>query len=161
MTEVENRIKMCLQERIDNVVNEVLSQAMLHDSGSNAEELGAFDKDWIKKIIVVDATLADKGSVCADELAEELRCKMIDACLGLCDGDFAIVDIGWEWAVYKSTLRAIYILSVDRDALKEWNKLTDNKLFNNIASFVAEQEKDYDLKSIAIRSTEFEINVSI
>lgn len=161
MTEAENKIRMCLQERIDNLVNEVLSQAMIADCDNDPEEIGAFNKNWVKNVFVVDATLADKECVFPDELAEELRCKMIDACLGLCDGNFAILNIGWEWVDHKTILRATYILSVDRDTLEEWKDLTDNKISYNIASFVAEQEETYDLKSVAIRSVEFEINVSI
>ena len=159
MTEVENRIRMYLQERTDNMVNEVLSQAMLDPGHNIPEAVGAFDKNWVKKVIVAEINTKNGGH--GDELAEHFRGKLIDALESLSDGrDYAIVNIGYERNT-QGILCATYVLSAEKSLFAEWEEVADGKILYNIASFVAEQEEDYVLKSISLRGTEFKINVNI
>ena len=166
MTEVENRIKMCLQERIDNMVNEVLSQAMLDPGRNIPEAVGAFDKNWIKHVIVAEVEVDRRtNTLCADELAGYIRGKLIDALESLADGhDFAIVNIGYEWDG-KGTLCATYVLSAEKGLFAEWEEVTDNAILHAVGKYIANDGIEPGFKpnlgAYMLRYAEFEINVNI
>lgn len=160
MTEAEERIKMYLQERIENMVNEVLSQAMLDPGHNIPEAVGAFDKNWTKRVFVAEIKTKNGGN--ADELAEHIRGKLIDALESLSDGrDFAIVDIGAEW-VENRTLHAIYVLSAEKDLFAEWKEVTDNDILYTVQEYITESEdSSLELDNIYLRSTSVSASASL
>ncbi len=159
MTEVENRIRMYLQERIGNMVNEVLSQAML-DTGRNIPEaVGAFDKNWTKRVFVAEIKAKNGGN--ADELAEHIRGELINALESLSDGrDFAIVDIGAEWN--EEILCATYVLSAEKDLFAEWEEVTDDDILYTVQEYITESEdSSLELDNIYLRNAEISATTPI
>lgn len=159
MTEAENIIRTCLQERIDNMVNEVLSQAML-DTGRNIPEaVGAFDKNWTKRVFVAEIKAKNGGN--ADELAEHIRGELINALESLSDGrDFAIVDIGAEWN--EGILCATYVLSAEKDLFAEWEEVTDDDILYAVEEYITESEdSSIELDNIYLRNAKISANADI
>lgn len=162
MTEVENRIRMYLQERIDNMVNEVLSQAMLDPGRNIPEAVGAFEKNWVKKIIVVEVDVDHNvNRLSADELAGHIRGELIDALESLTDDrDFAIVNIGYEWNA-QGILCATYVLSAEKGLFAEWEEVTDNNILHAVGEYIANDDIKPELVTYRLRYVEFEIEVNI
>lgn len=162
MTEAENRIRMYLQERIDNMVNEVLSQAMLDPGHNIPEAVGAFDKNWVKRIIVVEVDVDHSANrLDADELAEHIRGELIDALENLSDGcDYAIVPIGYEYNA-QGILCATYVLSAEKSLFAEWEEVTDNDILHAVGEYIANDDIKPEIVTYRLRHVEFEIKVNI
>ena len=160
MTEAENRIRMYLQERIDNMVNEVLSQAMLDPGCNIPEAVGAFDKNWVKKIFVAQVALHEGVKVDIEEIGEQIRLEMLDALYNINEkDDFAMVTIGHEWGKDRNFI-GTYVLSVNKDTLSKWEKLTDNNIHGFAMKYILENNAEPRMKGILIRDDKIEIEVN-
>lgn len=161
MTEVENRIRMYLQERIDNMVNEVLSQAMLDPGRNIPEAVGAFEKNWVKKIFVAQVVLHEGVKVGLEEIGEQIRFEMLDALYNINEkDDFAMVTIGREWGEGGKFI-GTYVLSVNKDTLSKWEKLTDSNVHGFAMKYILENNAEPRMKGILIRDDKIEIEVNI
>ena len=158
MTEKEQFLELILKERVERMVDEVLSQAML-DTGRNIPEaVGAFDKNWTKRVFVAEIKAKNGGN--ADELAEDIRGELINALESLSDGrDFAIVNIGAEWN--EGILCATYVLSAEKSLFAEWEEVTDDDILYTVQEYITENEdSSLELDNIYLRNGKINANAN-
>ena len=161
MTEKEQFLELILKERIDNMVNEVLSQAMLDPGRNIPEAVGAFDKNWVKKIFVAQVVLHEGVKVDLEEIGEQIRFEMLDALYNINEKDnFAMVTIGREWGEGGKFI-GTYVLSVNKDTLSKWEKLTDNNIHGFAMKYILENNAEPRMKGILIRDDKIEIKFNI
>lgn len=155
MTEIEKHLKIILQERIENVVDEVLSQAMIDRGHNEPWELGAFDKNWVKRIIVAQVALHEGVKVDLEEIGEQIRLEMLDAFYHINENNFSVVTIGCEWGEDRKFI-GTYVLSVNKDTLTEWEELTDNNVRGFAMKYILENNAEPRMKGILIRGHEID-----
>ena len=161
MTQAEKNLEFILRERIENMVNEVLSQAMIDPGHNIPEAVGAFDKKWVKKIFVVRVALHEGVKMDAEEMGEDVRGKIIGALFDINrDADFAVATIGREWDEGHEFV-GTYVLSVDKDTLSEWKELTDDNVRGYAMKYILENNDEPYVKGILIREAEFEISLTV
>lgn len=161
MTEKEQFLELILKERVENIVEEVLSQTMLDPGRNIPEAVGAFDKNWVKKIFVAQVVLHEGVKVDLEEIGEQIRYEMLDALYNINEKDnFAMVTIGREWGEGGKFI-GTYVLSVNKDTLSKWEKLTDNNVHGFAMKYILENNAEPRMKGILIRDDKIEIEVNI
>lgn len=160
MTEKEKFLELILKERVENIVEEVLSQAMIDMGHNEPWELGAFDKNWVKKIFVVEVALHEGVKVDLEEIGEQIRLEMLDALYNINENNFSMVTIGREWGEGGKFI-GTYVLSVNKDTLSKWEKLTDNNIHGFAMKYILENNAEPRMKGILIRDDKIEIEVNI
>ena len=162
-TKAEEKLRVILQNRITNMVEEVLSQFMVSYDDNDQEHIGAFDSYWEKTVIVAEVELnriVDTNEDNINQLAEDIRIYLIDDIMDIDYFEhFAIETIDVEVG---NTLKVTYILS------SEWNscfEMTETE-FDDAVSYITEQEKsergeDCRFDKITLRKCPLEINVEL
>lgn len=160
MTEVEKYLELIFKERIENMVEEVLSQTMIDRGHNEPWELGAFDKNWVKKIFVAQVVLHEGVKVDLEEIGEQIRLEMLDALYNINENNFSMVTIGREWGEGGKFI-GTYVLSVNKDTLSKWEKLTDNNIHGFAMKYILENNAEPRMKGILISDDKIEIEVNI
>lgn len=158
MTEVEKKLEFIFKERIENMVEEVLSQTMIDRGHNEPWELGAFNKNWVKKIFVTQVVLHEGVKVDIEEIDEQIRLEILDALYNINKkDDFAMVSIGREWGEGGKFI-GTYVLSVNKDTLSKWEKLTDNNVHGFAMKYILENNAEPRMKGILISDDKIKIN---
>ena len=162
-TKAEEKLRVILQNRITNMVEEVLSQFMVSYDGNDPKYIGAFDSYWEKTVIVAEVELnriVDTNEDIINQLAEDIRRYLIDAIMDFeYFEDFAIETIDVEGG---NTLKVTYILSSEWNSCFEWTETE----FDDAVSYITEQEKsergeDCRFDKSTLRKYPLEINVEL
>lgn len=160
MTEKEQFLELILKERVENIVEEVLSQTMIDMGHNEPWELGAFDRNWVKKIFVAEVALHEGVKVDLEEIGEQIRLEMLDALYNINEKNFSMITIGREWGEGGKFI-GTYVLSVNKDTLSKWEKLTDNNVHGFAMKYILENNAEPRMKGILIRDDKIEIEVNI